>query len=155
MDAVINASPLILLNKIGRLYLLNELFDSIFIPNSVLREIDPVNASELKVGLSGLSFIPLEVSNVIAVRGLLGRLHIGEVEVMVGAIEKSVSTVILDDNAARNKAKQLGLEVTGTVGILLRARRLGLISDIGPELNKLISVGMYLSDELIMKILNF
>ena len=89
MDAVINASPLILLGKIDRLYLLNELFDSIHIPNSVLKEIAASNEEEAKVDISGLSFSPLEVSNTIAVRGLLGKLHIGEVEVMIGATEKA------------------------------------------------------------------
>lgn len=42
MDAVINASPLILLSKIDRLYLLNEIFDKIYIPAAVLREITEI-----------------------------------------------------------------------------------------------------------------
>ena len=86
--------------------------------------------------------------------GMLGRLHLGEVEVMVGAVENGVQDVILDDNAARNKAKQLGLVATGTLDVLRRARNVGLISNLGQEIIKLRANGMYLTDKLVEKALN-
>jgi len=153
MDVVINASPLVLLSKIDLLYLLNKLFDAVYIPHAVLKEIQDIDKVETKVNLSEISFIPLEISNKIAVRGLLGRLHIGEVEVMIGAIEKGIMTVVLDERTARNKAKQLGLEITGTLGILLKARKRGLIEDMGQEITKLKNAGMYLSDNIVKQIL--
>ena len=116
MDIVINASPLILLSKIGRLQLLNHLFEAVYVPSAVLQEINEVGKS--KVNFNQINFYPLEIVNRLAVLGLLGRLHLGEVEVMIGAIERNIQTVVLDDNAARNKAKQLGLDITGTLGIL-------------------------------------
>ena len=151
MDIVVNASPLILLNKIGRLHLLNDLFDTLYIPSAVLQQVQTVEKSELI--LNQISFNQLEVSNKVAVLGLFGKLHIGEVEVIVGAIENEIQTVLLDDNAARNKAKQLGLNVTGTLGILLRASKNRLITDLEQEVNNLKSAGMYLSPEIISKIL--
>ena len=153
MDVVINASPLVLLSKIDLLYLLNKLFDAVYIPHAVLKEIQDIDKVETKVNLSEISFIPLEISNKIAVRGLLGRLHIGEVEVMIGAIEKGIVTVVMDERTARNKAKQLGLEITGTLGILLKARKRGLIEDMGQEITKLKNAGMYLSDNIVKQIL--
>ena len=119
--------------------------------DAVLQEVQAVEKSELI--LNQISFNRLEVSNKVAVLGLLGRLHIGEVEVIIGAIENEIQTVLLDDNAARNKAKQLGLNVTGTLGILLRASKNGLVTDLEQEVNNLKSTGMYLSPEIIGKIL--
>jgi len=84
MDIVIDASPLILLSKINRLLLLNELFTAVYIPIAVLAEIQAIDDAEASVDLSEISFFPLSVSNKIAVEGLLGRLHIGEVEVIIG-----------------------------------------------------------------------
>jgi predicted nucleic acid-binding protein len=152
MDIVINASPLILLDKIDRLPLLNDLFDTVYIPSSVLKEVQTPEIVEAKINLSRITFIHIEVVNKIAVQGLLGRLHIGEAEVMIGAIENEISTVILDDNAARNKAKQLGLHVTGTLGILLKANKYGLVTDLQQEIVNLKNAGIYLSDEIIKKI---
>ena len=154
MDGVINASPLIFLSKIDRLALLNSIFETIYIPNAVLSEIQVVDESDVKVNLSGISFIPLAVSNKVAVQGLMGRLHLGEVEVIIGAIERNIGTVVIDESSARNKAKQFGLEVTGTIGILLKAKKLGLIEDITLELINLKGVGIYLSDEIIKQALN-
>jgi predicted nucleic acid-binding protein len=118
----------------------------------VLQEVQAIDKSEMELKLSDITFERLNVTNKIAVRGLLGRLHQGEVEVMVGALEKGVLTVVLDESAARNKAKQLGLEVTGTLGILLKAHKQGLIDDVLQEIDKLKQEGMYLSDSIIEKI---
>lgn len=84
---------------------------------------------------------------------MLGRLHLGEAEVIIGAIEKNLKTVVLDESSARNKAKQLSLEPTGTIGVLMKAKHLGLLDNIEAEIKNLKNVGMHLSDELISKIL--
>jgi len=151
MDAVINASPLILLSKIDRLYLLNKVFAKVYIPDAVMKEIQAVDKEQVK--LSDIDFDVLKVANRVAVTGLLGRLHLGEAEVIIGAIEKNVKTVVLDEISARNKAKQLGLEVTGTLGVLLKARKLGLLVDIAVEIKNLKNAGMRISDDLVAKIL--
>jgi len=152
MDIVVNASPLILLGKIGRLHLLNKIYGTVYIPSAVLQEIQEVGKT--KIDLTQVNFKQLEVANKIAVLGLLGRLHVGEVEVMVGAVEKGIKRVVLDETTARNKAKQLGLDVIGTLGILLEARKMGLVDDLPQELVNLKSAGMYLSDGLLTKILS-
>ena len=117
--------------------------------------LDEIQASKANAELSlgQTKFFPLKVVNRVAVAGLLGRLHMGEAEVMIGAIEKGIATVVLDDNTARNKAKQLGLDVTGTLGILLRAHKAGIIADLAQEIAKLRDAGMYLSEGIVEKIL--
>ena len=152
MEIVINASPLILLGKIGRLHLLNALFDTIYIPAAVMQEITVGEKS--CANLSQVTYRPFDVANRVAVLGLLGRLHIGEAEVMIGALEKEICNVVLDDGLARSKAKQLGLTVTGTLGILLKAYKNGLIINLEQEIANLRNAGMYISDELVAKIMH-
>jgi predicted nucleic acid-binding protein len=70
MDIVINASPLILLNEIDRLSLLNELFDTVYIPSAVLKEVQAPENVDARINLSRIAFIHIEVVNKIAVQGL-------------------------------------------------------------------------------------
>jgi len=146
MEIVINSSPLIFLEGIGKLPILNSLFSKVHIPCAVLEEVKGLN-------LNHISYSQIYISNKQLAMGLLGSLHLGEVEVMVGAIENGIQNVVLDDNTARNKAKQLGLVVTGTLGVLLKARNTGFIFDLEQEIAKLRANGMYITDELVRKIL--
>jgi len=153
VNAVINASPLVFLGKLERLHLLNQLFETVYVPVAVIDEINKeANAAE-RFGIKNLIFEELTITNRVAVMGLLGRLHIGEVETIVGAVEHNIPSVVLDDNAARNKAKQFGLIVTGTLGVLLKARKMGLIENLEQDIFKLLEVGLYVSDEIIKRIL--
>ena len=154
MDVVINASPVIFLSKIDRIWILNSLFDSVLVPKAVLDEVSACKKTGGENQLSMISYKVIEVANRTAVLGMLGRLHIGEVEVIVGAVEQGAQTVALDDRHARNKAKQLGLDVTGTLGLLLRANRIGLINSLHGDIQKLRKAGMYISDEIISRILS-
>lgn len=61
----------------------------------------------------------------------------GETEVIMLAMESSDCVVILDDALARKTAEQLGIKVTGTLGVLLDAKRAGLIDDLTSVINHL------------------
>jgi len=120
-DKVIcNASPLIFLSQLGRLHLLNDLFKETFVPYSAwdeaVRKPNDVSIALNKMRSSNKLSV-FTVSNKTAVSAMIGRLHLGEVEVIIGAGELGIPNVILDDGYARNKAKQMGLNVTGTLGI--------------------------------------
>jgi predicted nucleic acid-binding protein len=58
------------------------------------------------------------------------RLHAGEVDVMILAQEAGAGLVLMDDNAAKKTAKFMGLNVTGTFGVLLRGKREGIIDSV-------------------------
>ena len=74
------------------------------------------------------------------------KLHDGEVEVMILAQEGvRADLVILDDNAAKKTAKYLGLTVTGTLAILLKAKKAGIIPVIAPVLEEIKKNGFYIS----------
>ncbi|MBR1752798.1 MAG: DUF3368 domain-containing protein [Ruminococcus sp.] len=61
--------------------------------------------------------------------------------------------LIIDDNAAKKTAKFLGLTVTGTMGVLLRAKREDLIDKVAPLLDKIRENGFYLSEKVVDMVL--
>ena len=73
------------------------------------------------------------------------RLHAGEIEVMLLAEEKQADLLIIDDNSAKKMAKFLGFNVTGTLGVLLKAKNKGYINEIQPFVDKLQDNGFYVS----------
>lgn len=73
------------------------------------------------------------------------KLHDGELEVMILAQEQKADLVILDDNAAKKTAKYLGLPVTGTLGVLIKAKRMGIIESVKPLIIELRKNGFYVS----------
>ena len=81
------------------------------------------------------------------------QLHEGEVEVMILAKEKDADLVIIDDNNARKYAKYLELTLTGTLGVLIKAKQKGYVSEIRPLIDGLCRSGLYLSKALIDKCL--
>lgn len=61
------------------------------------------------------------------------------------AQEQEADLVILDDNAAKKTARYLGLPVTGTLGVLVKAKRMGIIEEVRPLLAEMRKNGFYLS----------
>jgi len=152
-----NASPLIFLSKIGRLHLLRDLFSVIFIPDGAwgeaTRKHDDATKSLQALKNSG-KLVVFSVQNKVAVAAMIGRLHLGEVEVIVGAGELGILDVILDDGYARNKAKQMGLAVTGTLGILIAGYKAGIIDDLDSEIDSLRGIGFRISASVIEQLRN-
>lgn len=133
MNVVSNTSPLIALSCIRKLNILNELFNEIFIPKAVLSETE-----HLIDNINKLSFIKVvKVKDINLVQTLNLRLDYGESEVIAYALESKNNFVLLDDKDARKMAKNLNLKIMGTVGILLLAKRQGLIKNIRSEIVKL------------------
>lgn len=77
----------------------------------------------------------------------------GELGAMALALENPDRTVLLDDALARRTAQAAGLTVRGTLGILLDAKARRLTERIEPWVDKLGDAGMWLSDEIRLRIL--
>ena len=152
-----NASPLISLSKISRLHLLGDLFDEVLVPenawNEAIRKPDSTTAELMQFKSAGKLTV-FKVQNRVAVSAMIGRLHIGEVEVIVGAEELGIQYVILDDGYARSKAKQIGLSVTGTLGIFVAGRDAGIISDLDSDIDRLIEIGFRISKDVLEQVRN-
>lgn len=81
------------------------------------------------------------------------RLGDGELEAIALALGLNADQIILDDLPARRLAEASGLNVIGTLGLLLGARRAGLIDRIRPELDRLLKTSFFLSPELYNELL--
>lgn len=142
-----------------RLYLLWDLFGSIIIPEAVFNELcaDSVNHQDeikrIKECVNSGKIIIYKVKNADTVKALYGRLHFGELEVIVGAKELGIDFAIIDEHAARKMASEFLIDTIGVLGILSLAKTKGLINLVKPEMDKLISKGYRISDKLYNQIL--
>jgi predicted nucleic acid-binding protein len=151
---IADATPIILLAKVGRLDLLTLLADEVFLPSPVVREIkrgDPSDMARQAIEsgwgtLVAVRYIPVAVRS-------QSRLDPGEASVLALALKQPSCTVVLDDNAGRRAAKQLGLSCIGTLGVLLLAKKAGHIPAVKPIIQDLIRVGQYLDNILIVGVL--
>ncbi|MGE0084419.1 MAG: DUF3368 domain-containing protein [Desulfococcaceae bacterium] len=151
---IADSSPLIGLALIGQLELLPGLYSKIIIPSSVWNEMTVEGK-----GLPGAEEISrirwFEIRNpeksVSAPLTIL--LDRGEADAIALAIMLPEAIVLLDDSRARKIAKRLNIKHIGTVGLLRRAKKSGLIDELRPYLESLQAKGIYISDKLISAVL--
>lgn len=135
---VIDSTCLIALERIDQLALIPRIFPTIIAPPGV--------QSEFGVPLNWLTVLP--VKNSVVVEALKTQLDDGESQAIALALELGNALLILDDKKARRVARQLELRVTGTIGVLIRAKRQGVISAIAPLLTALEKVDFRLTSAL-------
>ena len=143
---VADASPLIAFAQIGHLPLLQALFTTIVVPPAVAREIAPsVPSQPWIVERQLVQLIPSPV-----LRASLGG---GESEAISLALELHADHLVVDEKAARHLAKDLGLNVIGTLGVLLAAKRRGLITAVRPLIDALLEQNFWISPQLVERAL--
>ena len=147
---IVNSTPLIVLSNIGQLDLLRKLYSEIFIPQAVFDEVTAKDDSACQQINDLAEWIHVcKIQNQDEKRMYQAKLHAGEVEVMILAQEVPIANlVILDDNAAKKAAKFLGLKVTGTLGVLLKAKKENLIEKVTPLMSQLMAKGFYITPEI-------
>ena len=138
---VSNASPLIALDQIGHLDLLEKLFSTILIPPAVTREAVPTVILPAWISEHTLT-------QPIGPQILHASLGPGESEAISLALEAAVRWVILDDRPARRIAEALGLPVIGTLGILLACKRRNFLPAVRPYLDALPNFSFHISPDL-------
>ena len=72
----------------------------------------------------------------------------GEVSALALAFEMTNSTIIIDDYRARKIAGKLGINCTGTIGVIIKAKLKGIISSIKPLLTKIGQTDFRITDEM-------
>lgn len=122
MSVVSNSSPLIALAQIQRLNLVSAILQSVLIPPAVAREIAP---SIPVLPQWATVRAPPEPSSVLTSPRRLGD---GEREAIALAMEVGAGAIVLDDRAARRVAEAAGRNVIGTLGLLLEAKRKGVVA---------------------------
>lgn len=139
-----DTSCLILLDKIGELELLHKLFGQI----AITREI----SNEFKKKLPDWFSIE-EASNKTYQKILEASLDKGEASAIAFAIEQTDCLLIIDDYKGRKYAEQLGIKITGTLGVIINAKLSGHIESVKPVLDKIKMTNFRLTTELEKKIL--
>ena len=150
---IINNSPLVFLWILNLLPLLRELYTDVWIPEDVQEEFLSTETTLRRSTLDNAPWIrTVSVTNPQSVSAY-GSLDQGEASVLALAQEHGAHLVIIDERKAREEAKRIGLPVRGTVGVLLDAKKKGLIDAIKPLLEVLRDNGMYLEQSLIDNVL--
>lgn len=138
-----DTSCLILLKKIGALELLSQLYDEILITETVLEEFKESLPNSFKV-------VPFKDRDFFSI--LCQQLDPGEASVISLAGETSDFLMVLDDLKGRKIAAALDLNFTGTLGLIIKAKRIGLITKIEPYVEKLIAAGIRISPQVLTEI---
>ena len=146
LKVIANTTPLIALANIGKFNLLQRIYGEVMIPVAVVKEIKSEPTRTLVASSEWIRVCTIKDDRKHNL--YKSRLHAGEVEVMILAEEQSADLLLMDDKAAKKTAKFMGFNVTGTLGILLKAKREGYIEEIKPLLKKLILDGLFISDTL-------
>ena len=139
MTVVIDTSVVLNLCFLHQEGLLSAFHEKIMAPSAVRREFERLATFDPR--FKGLTFpafievrdpsaIPDELKNAIA-------LDEGEIAALALALEQKIQDVLIDEMPARQMAQQLGLRVSGLLGILIRAKEAGLIETVKPLLHRL------------------
>jgi predicted nucleic acid-binding protein len=158
MIVISDTTQILSLIKIDRLKILEELYKKIIIPKAVYDEliINIDYQDEIDI-IKRCTFIQIEnveenLSVVLLQREL--KLDRGESEAIVLAKNINADLIIIDERKARRIAKDVGLKVTGTLGILVEAKQQGLIKELKSLLDELMDNNIRISRKLYMEILN-
>ncbi len=153
---VADTGPLIAFARVKHIPLLSNLFGTILIPQAVadecLKDLSRPGAQDIR-GVIDNKLIEVhpnvDTKNFISLFDILDN---GEVCAIALAVQLN-SGLLIDEKLGRSTAKNMGLKVIGTAGILLLAKQKKLIKEISPLILDLKSAGYYLSEALIKEIL--
>lgn len=146
---VVNSSPLIVLFKSKQAELLNQLFTDICVPSAVWTEVMSADADDLARQqlpiTSWFRCVEQEINPIVGSWDL----GAGESSVLSYALENPTYRALIDDGAARRCARSLGIPLIGTGGILVLAKRRGLISSATQAIQKVRDAGLWLAEDLV------
>lgn len=151
MIIVSNTSPLTNLAAIEQFHLLQELYQHIFIPEPVWSELN-ANGTQWPGSQQTRQATWIERMSVVnrsLVTALRRDLDQGEAEAIALALELHADLLLIDEREGRRIAEQLGLRVTGVVGLLIEAKTQAKLSRVKPLLDQLRhDAGFYISERV-------
>ena len=134
MAVVSNASPILALSAIGHLDLLKAQFGEVLIPEAVQTELkaetDFRGTKNIRQALEDGWLKVQPVQNFHLAQALAMELDSGEAEAIALALDTEVQAILLDETDGRAKARAMGLQATGVLGVLLRAKNEGKIESL-------------------------
>ena len=150
IDAVVlNASPLITLFRSGQADLLPLLFKQIVVPEAVWQEVVMGEWEDTAARELIKQSWPVREEVVSSPRVAAWDLGAGETAVLSHALANPPLRAVIDDMDARRCAQTLNIPMLGTGGLLVLAKRRGLLPSVGEGIAKLRDAGLWLSDEIV------
>ena len=146
LEVVCDTSPLQYLYQIELLDLLPALASRVFVPPAVQEELSVGRSLGFKVpAVEHLSWVAVRQPASHQAIPLIHDLGPGETEVLLLTLESPGMIAVLDDALARRVAGVLEIPFTGTLGLLLDAKKVGLVPAIRPLLDNLHSLRFRIS----------
>ncbi len=137
-EVVCDTSPLQYLHQLGLLCLLPALVGRVVIPPAVLREIEQGKAAGIDLpDIRSLEWLTIRSPAQISTMPFEHDLGPGETDVLMLASESSGVVAVLDDGLARREADRRGIPVIGTLGLLVNAKRVGLVVSVKEHIDRL------------------
>lgn len=150
---VSNATPIIAFSRISKLDLFRQITGEITIPQEVSKELYEHGRTDVPA-LNRSNWIKTrKVKSHADVKLLLPSLDKGEAEVIVLSKELGAGLVIIDELTARKVAIMMGLPVIGAVGLLIHAKKTGLIKEVKPLLDDMIRHGIRYKENFYREVL--
>ena len=148
---VTNTTPLIALTAAtGNLDVLNLLFSKVIVPLEVAEEIRAGGKTEFGVDVfEHADWLDIQEQVVSLQPFLKNSLDRGEAAVIQTALTMGVPLVCIDEAAGRRVARLCGLDLTGTIGLLIKAKQRGHPVSIPGALERLRKHGIWLSAQVI------
>jgi predicted nucleic acid-binding protein len=147
-DVVTNTSPLLYLHQLGLLDLLPRLYERVVVPSAVVAELlEGARFGYDVPAPTTLPWVVVEAAPGAAILPMVTALGDGERAAIALAATRKSDLLVLDDALARRHARLLGLTVTGTLGVLLRAKKEGLLPAIAPVVDTLEQLGFRLATD--------
>ncbi len=149
MIVVADTSPVRYLILIGEIELVPKLYGRVLIPSAVFAELRASASPEpvRKFTEDGPEWLEIATLSQPIENDLLRILHLGESEAIQLATEIKADLLLIDEKRGRAVAVDRGLEIIGTIGVLLSAHRKGLV-DLEESISKLQGTDFYMSSEL-------
>jgi len=148
---VSDTGPLVVLFKSRLLFILKEVHEEVLVPEAVERELQ--RKPEGTIIFSNNPWIKAtEVKNTELVKVLMLVVDEGEAEAIALALHSS-ARILIDEKRGRNAAMKLGLEIRGTIGLFVEAKKKGIIRSVKECIAELLEAGYYLDYKLIEEVL--
>ncbi len=159
MLVISNTSPVMNLAIVGQLELLQKRFNEVIIPEAVVEELkldtDYSGTDKIRDAISAGWIRVEKVKNIQLTQALKRELDNGEAEAIALALQLKVTEILMDEREGRSVAKTMGLKPIGVLGILLQAKKDGVIVSVKEILEKLKNeAGFYITEQLKQEILS-
>ena len=134
----------------GSLDVLRFLYNRVVVPLEVQTELRAAGLHALGVQeMNAASWLDYQTVDVVISPYLANTLDRGEAAVIQTALNAQIELVCIDETVGRRVARLSGLTLTGSIGVLLKAKKLGYELSMEEAVNRMRQHGIWLSDEVV------